>query len=143
MRNSFGHIFTLTTFGESHGEAVGGVVDGMPAGIDVDLDFIQDELNRGSQDRVVLQQEDKKATWSKYFQECLRARPQVVQSVSWSETRISILMITRMSETSSDHPMQIILTQRNTAFATIGVGDARRHAKPSRAAWVEPLPSWR
>lgn len=46
MRNSFGHIFTLTTFGESHGAAVGGVVDGMPAGIDVDLDFIQDELNR-------------------------------------------------------------------------------------------------
>ena len=38
MRNTFGHIFTLSTFGESHGEAVGGVVDGMPAGIDIDLD---------------------------------------------------------------------------------------------------------
>jgi chorismate synthase len=36
----------LTTFGESHGSAVGGVVDGMPAGIDVDIDFIQQELNR-------------------------------------------------------------------------------------------------
>ena len=35
-----------TTFGESHGEAIGGVVDGMPAGIDIDLDFIQQELNR-------------------------------------------------------------------------------------------------
>ena len=46
MRNTFGNIFTLTTFGESHGTAVGGVVDGMPAGIDVDLDFIQQELNR-------------------------------------------------------------------------------------------------
>ena len=46
MRNSFGHIFTLTTFGESHGEAIGGVVDGMPAGIDIDMDFIQQELNR-------------------------------------------------------------------------------------------------
>lgn len=46
MRNTFGHIFTLTTFGESHGEAVGGVVDGMPAGIDIDLEFIQQELNR-------------------------------------------------------------------------------------------------
>ena len=44
--NSFGHIFRLTTFGESHGEAVGGVVDGMPAGIDIDMDFIQSELNR-------------------------------------------------------------------------------------------------
>ena len=46
MRNTFGHIFTLTTFGESHGAAIGGVVDGMPAGIDIDLAFIQSELNR-------------------------------------------------------------------------------------------------
>lgn len=44
--NTFGNIFTLTTFGESHGEAIGGVVDGMPVGIEVDLDFIQSELNR-------------------------------------------------------------------------------------------------
>ena len=46
MRNTFGNIFTLTTYGESHGTAVGGVVDGMPAGIDIDLDFIQRELDR-------------------------------------------------------------------------------------------------
>ena len=44
--NSFGTIFRLTTFGESHGEAIGGVVDGMPAGIDIDMEFIQAELNR-------------------------------------------------------------------------------------------------
>lgn len=46
MRNTFGHIFTLTTFGESHGPGVGGVVDGFPAGIDIDVDFIQGELDR-------------------------------------------------------------------------------------------------
>ena len=46
MRNTFGNIFTLTTFGESHGEAVGGIVDGMPAGIEVDMDFIQHQLDR-------------------------------------------------------------------------------------------------
>ena len=46
MRNTFGNIFTLTTFGESHGAAIGGVVDGMPAGILIDMDFIQQELNR-------------------------------------------------------------------------------------------------
>lgn len=46
MRNTFGNIFTLTTFGESHGAGVGGVVDGMPAGIEIDLDFIQHELDR-------------------------------------------------------------------------------------------------
>ncbi len=46
MSNTFGNIFRLTTFGESHGEAVGGVVDGMPAGIDIDTAFIQHELER-------------------------------------------------------------------------------------------------
>ena len=44
--NTFGKIFTLTSFGESHGPAIGGVIDGMPAGIDVDMDFIQKELAR-------------------------------------------------------------------------------------------------
>lgn len=46
MRNTFGNIFTLTTFGESHGAGVGGVVDGMPAGVEIDVDFIQSELDR-------------------------------------------------------------------------------------------------
>lgn len=46
MRNTFGNLFTLTSFGESHGTAVGGVVDGMLAGVEIDLDFIQKELNR-------------------------------------------------------------------------------------------------
>ena len=46
MSNTFGHLFRLTTFGESHGTGIGGVIDGMPAGITVDLDFLQSELNR-------------------------------------------------------------------------------------------------
>ncbi len=44
--NTIGTIFRVTTFGESHGEAIGGVVDGMPAGIPIDMDFIQHELDR-------------------------------------------------------------------------------------------------
>ncbi len=44
--NTFGNIYRLTTFGESHGEAVGGVIDGMPAGVDIDSDFIQYQLSR-------------------------------------------------------------------------------------------------
>jgi chorismate synthase len=46
MRNVFGNLFTLTTFGESHGVAIGGVVDGFPPGIEVDINFIQKELDR-------------------------------------------------------------------------------------------------
>lgn len=44
--NRFGNIFTLTSFGESHGPAVGGVIDGMPAGIPIDLVFLQNEMRR-------------------------------------------------------------------------------------------------
>lgn len=44
--NTFGNIFRLTSFGESHGEAVGGVIDGCPPGIELNLDFIQSELDR-------------------------------------------------------------------------------------------------
>lgn len=44
--NTFGNIFRLTSFGESHGKAIGGVIDGFPAGISIDEDFIQHELDR-------------------------------------------------------------------------------------------------
>ena len=44
--NTFGNIFRLTSFGESHGKAIGGVIDGFPAGITIDMDFIQSELRR-------------------------------------------------------------------------------------------------
>lgn len=46
MSNSFGNIFRLTSFGESHGPAIGGVIDGFPAGIEIDEEFVQSELNR-------------------------------------------------------------------------------------------------
>ncbi len=46
FNNTFGNIFRLTTFGESHGAAIGGVIDGFPAGIRVDEEFVQRELAR-------------------------------------------------------------------------------------------------
>ena len=44
--NTFGTLFRLTTFGESHGAAIGGVIDGCPAGMEIDATFIQRELDR-------------------------------------------------------------------------------------------------
>ena len=46
MSNTFGHSFTFTSFGESHGRAIGGVLDGVPAGLHIDLDMIREELAR-------------------------------------------------------------------------------------------------
>ncbi|MES2680324.1 MAG: chorismate synthase [Bacteroidota bacterium] len=44
--NSFGTIFKLVSYGESHGPAIGGIIEGCPAGLKIDFDFIQSELDR-------------------------------------------------------------------------------------------------
>ncbi|GHE30791.1 chorismate synthase [Sphingobacterium griseoflavum] len=44
--NSFGHLFKITTFGESHGKAIGVIIDGCPPNIDIDEEFIQSELDK-------------------------------------------------------------------------------------------------
>ncbi len=44
--NSFGNLFKLTTFGESHGEAIGGIIDGCPAGLEIDLAVVNADMGR-------------------------------------------------------------------------------------------------
>ena len=44
--NTFGKLFRLTSFGESHGKGIGGIIDGCPSGVEIDMEFIQNELNR-------------------------------------------------------------------------------------------------
>ena len=60
MFNSFGNLLKLTTYGESHGTAIGGIIDGFPAGLEIDLDAIQNELNRRKpgQSKIVTQRKE-------------------------------------------------------------------------------------
>ena len=60
MANSIGKLFTLTTFGESHGTALGGIIDGCPSNIKIDFDFIQNELDRRKpgQSKIVTQRKE-------------------------------------------------------------------------------------
>ena len=44
--NTFGERLRLSTFGESHGAAIGGVLDGFPAGVEIEISNIQSELDR-------------------------------------------------------------------------------------------------
>lgn len=46
MFNTLGNILKLTTYGESHGECIGGILDGFPAGVEIDVNYIQLQLNR-------------------------------------------------------------------------------------------------
>lgn len=58
--NSFGTLFRLTSFGESHGAAIGGVIDGCPPGITIDSAFIRSEMRRRrpSQSKIVTQRKE-------------------------------------------------------------------------------------
>jgi chorismate synthase len=58
--NTFGNFFKLTTFGESHGEAIGGVIDGCPAGVSIDLDAIENQMmrRRPGQSEIVTQRKE-------------------------------------------------------------------------------------
>lgn len=58
--NTFGRIYRLTTFGESHGEAIGGIIDGCPPGIELDIEQIQHELDRRKpgQSKIVTQRKE-------------------------------------------------------------------------------------
>lgn len=60
MDNTYGKIFTITTFGESHGRAIGVTIDGCPPGIEVDMEFIQSEMARRKpgQSKIVTQRKE-------------------------------------------------------------------------------------
>lgn len=72
MGNSFGKIFKLTTFGESHGPCIGGIIDGSPSNIDIDISKIQYDLDRRrpGQSKIVTQrkEDDKVEILSGLFQ---------------------------------------------------------------------------
>ena len=46
MGNTFGKVFKLTTFGESHSDSIGGIIDGCPAGLSIDVDKVQFQLDK-------------------------------------------------------------------------------------------------
>ena len=58
--NTFGQVFRISTFGESHGRALGVIIDGCPAGLEIDKGFIQSELDRRKpgQSKIVTQRKE-------------------------------------------------------------------------------------
>ncbi|MFV0249381.1 MAG: chorismate synthase [Tenacibaculum sp.] len=79
MFNSIGNVLRLSTFGESHGVALGGIVDGFPAGVKIDFKAVQDELNRRKpgQSAIVTQRKEQDCVefLSGFFQETSTGTP--------------------------------------------------------------------
>ncbi|SDL12431.1 chorismate synthase [Salinimicrobium catena] len=65
--NSFGTLFKLTTFGESHGEAIGGIIDGCPAGVKIDLEEVQREMQRRKPGQSAIVTQRKEADTVKFL----------------------------------------------------------------------------
>lgn len=128
MRNTFGNLFTLTTFGESHGPAIGGVVDGMPAGVDIDMEFIQSELNRRrpgqSKITTARNEPDQVEFLSGVFEGKSTGCPIGLSCAIPTSTPTT----TTICALYSALPMPTSHTQASMAYATIGAADALRHA---------------
>ncbi|MEI7582836.1 chorismate synthase [Runella sp.] len=91
MSSTYGKIFKIATFGESHGAAIGVVVDGCPAGVAFDLDFIQQELDRRKpgQSRITTQRKeaDSVQVLSGVFEDKTTGTP--IAMVIWNEDQRS------------------------------------------------------
>jgi chorismate synthase len=89
--NTIGTVFKITTFGESHGKAIGATIDGCPAGLKIDLDFIQNELDRRKpgQSKIVTAraEEDKVEILSGVFEGKSTGTP--IQLLIWNKDQKS------------------------------------------------------
>lgn len=65
--NSFGTLFKLSTFGESHGEAIGGIIDGCPAGLEIDLELVQKDMDRRKPGQSAIVTQRKEPDTVKFF----------------------------------------------------------------------------
>lgn len=145
--NTFGHLFRVTTWGESHGPALGCVVDGCPPGLRFTLADIQDYMDKRKpgQSRFVTQRRE---------DDIVKVLSGVMMDAD-GETMISTgtpisMLIENTDQRSKDYgeiaastgqAMPTIPMTRNTAFETIAAAAARRHAKPLPALPPGPLPA--
>ena len=130
MRNTFGNLFTLTTFGESHGIAVGGVIDGFPAGIEIDMDFIQSELNRRRPGQSHITTARKEADQVEFLSGVFEGKSTGTPIGLRYATRTSILRTMRICAASSALLTPISLITRSMAFAIIVVAAVHQPASP-------------
>ena len=117
--NTFGKLFTLTTFGESHGAAVGGIVDGMPAGVTIDTDFIQRELARRRPGQSHITTDRKEADQVELLSGVFEGKQQVRPLVFLFAIPINIQRTMIISVTSSVRHMPTIHITANMVFVTI------------------------
>ena len=138
--SSFGTLFCMTTWGETHGKGVGVVVDGCPAGLSLCEEDIQKYLNRRSRDSQSTQQSEKKMIRWRFYREFLRERQQELQFLWRYLIKTSIQKITLQSRIFTVRAMQIIHLIRSMVSVIIAAADVPPAGKPLAGLLPVPLP---
>src|SRR5450631_3466069 len=145
--NTFGHLFRVTTFGESHGVAIGCVVDGCPPLLPLAVEDIQRDLDRRrpGQSRFTTQRQEADAV---KILSGVMAHPETGAQVTTGtpialliEKPISARKIIPTSRTSFGPATPITPMRPNTACAIIAAAGVRRRARPRRGSRPAPSPA--
>jgi len=127
--NTFGNLFQLTSFGESHGPAIGGVIDGCPSGIELDIEAIQRDLNRRKPGQSAIVTQRKEPDEVEFFSGIFEGKTTGVPIGFAISIPIKNREITITSKTNTVLLMPIRFTTTNTASGTIVVGEEARPEK--------------
>jgi chorismate synthase len=113
MFNTLGNLLSLTTFGESHGVAYGGIINNFPAGLTVDFDKIQYELNRRKPGQSAIVTQRKESDTVKFLSGILKEKQQELRLASSSKTKIRNQKIMIILQNLIVRATQILLMIRN------------------------------
>ena len=121
--STYGTLFRITTWGESHGPAIGVVIDGCPSGLSLSEEDIQKQLDRRKPGQSKLQRREMKATLPRFSPVFSRVRQPAHQSLSLSTIRTSVPEITVKLKTVTVPDMLIIHLMQNMASAITAAAD--------------------
>ena len=139
--NTFGKIFRLTSFGESHGRGIGGIIDGCPAGIELDMDLIQKDLARRKPGQSKITTQRKEADQVEFLSGIFEGKTQgtPIAFIIWNKDQHSndynnLKDVYRPSHADYTY-------QQNMAHAITGGADDHQPAKPLPVLWQGALPN--
>ena len=138
--SSFGTIFRLTTWGESHGKGVGVVVDGVPAGLSLSEEDIQVYLDRRKPGQNRFTTKRKESDTVQILSGTFEGKTTGTRFPWWYGMRISIPKITATLLPITDRATPTIRLMQNTVSATTAAADAPQDARRSHAWLQVPLP---
>lgn len=139
-KSTFGRQFTVTTWGESHGKALGAVVDGCPAGLPLCEEDIQKYLDRRKPGQSRYTTSRKEGDLVEILSGVFEVRLQERQFLLLSGIRINVPEITETLLFPIVQGMRIIPLTQNTVSGTIGEADALPEERPSGGWRQEPSP---